>query len=218
MNRQPKPHLQTASSVQSPNQKLVSAAIAEHWQSLQGSVQMFIIQLGLSNDHRIIESLAEDILNDVVETALKIADKYNPAYPARPWLRKIAFNKVREQRRKCYRDRSKVIAIADVPQVRRIQSQAADLLSEDEMFGMMTQYVDELDADSPMLDELLSLVNESDRRTLKLAFVDGLRGKELAANLGIREGAANTRLSRAIDRLRKAYIQSTSNFRRSQDV
>lgn len=218
MNRQPKPHLQTVSLSQPSKRDLISAAIAEQWQSLRATVQMFIIQLGLANDRRVIESLAEDILNDVVETAFKIADKYDPSYPARPWLRQIAFNKVREQRRKCYTDRAKIIAISDVPQVRRAQSQASDQLSEDEMFGVIARSVDAPDSNSPTLDELLSLVSESDRQTLRLTFVDGLRGKELAAALGIREGAANTRLSRAIDRLRKAYFQSASNSGRSQNA
>jgi RNA polymerase sigma factor (sigma-70 family) len=221
VNRQPKQltDLQTASTTSdSPSRELVRFAIAEHWQSLQGLVQMFIIQLGVSSDRRIVESLSEDILNDVVETALKIADRYDPTYPARPWLRKIAFNKVRDYRRKVYRDRAKVIAIADVSNVRRFQSQSIEQLSEDEMFGLVACCIDTPSSDSPALDELLSLVSESDRQILKLAFVDGLRGRDLAANLGIREGAASTRLSRAIDRLRKAYLQSASTIRRSQDV
>ena len=57
------------------------------------------------------------------------------------------------------------------------------------------------------MDELLSLVEGNDREVLQLAFVEGLRGKALAERLCISEGAAYTRQSRAIARLRRAYLQ-----------
>ena len=57
-------------------------------------------------------------------------------------------------------------------------------------------------------DELLSLVDEDHRRLLRLAFIEGLRGKSLAARMGISEGAAWARTSRSLSRLRRAYFES----------
>ena len=57
-------------------------------------------------------------------------------------------------------------------------------------------------------DDLLTLVSDNDQRVLRLAFEGNLRGQSLAAELGISEGAAWARLSRAIKRLREAYAQS----------
>ncbi len=58
------------------------------------------------------------------------------------------------------------------------------------------------------IEELLSLVGEGSRRVLWLAFVQGLKGKALAAKLGIREGSAHVALNRAKTQLREAYYDA----------
>jgi DNA-directed RNA polymerase specialized sigma24 family protein len=65
---------------------------------------------------------------------------------------------------------------------------------------------DSLEDSSPLLNELLSLVDDNDRRILTLAYVDQLNGIELAAALGVREGAAYVRVARAKEHLRKKYL------------
>jgi DNA-directed RNA polymerase specialized sigma24 family protein len=62
-------------------------------------------------------------------------------------------------------------------------------------------------------DELVSLVDSDDKRILKYAFIDNMKGEDLAAALRVSIGAANVRLSRAISRLRKAYLSSESSER-----
>jgi DNA-directed RNA polymerase specialized sigma24 family protein len=61
--------------------------------------------------------------------------------------------------------------------------------------------------------ELISLVGPDDQQMLKLAFQDNLKGNDLAATLKISDGAANVRLSRAISRLRQAYLASEASER-----
>ena len=97
-----------------------------------------------------------------------------------------------------------------MPQIRHATQQLdSGMLTEDEMFDLLYQSAGQANSHhQPTLEELLSLVKPSDQEVLRLAFVDGLRGKSLAAALGISEGAAWSRLSRAIARLRKAYFQS----------
>jgi RNA polymerase sigma factor (sigma-70 family) len=58
------------------------------------------------------------------------------------------------------------------------------------------------------VEEILSLVGEGPRRVLRLAFVEGLRGKALAARLGIKEGSANVALNRAKAQLRETYHEA----------
>ena len=62
------------------------------------------------------------------------------------------------------------------------------------------------------VQNLLSLLTEGDRQVLELAFIDDLNGKDLAANLVVSEGAAYTKKSRAIARLRKAYTQANPDY------
>lgn len=186
--------------------ELLGQAFEQQWQTLYRDVQLYVKQLGLATNSNTIGALAEEILNDVVETAFKTVEKFDISRPPIPWLRQIAFYKVKERQRQIRKD-SVVVPIAEVVKVRNAQAMNIEPLSEDEMFGLIQKHSDSAAEDCPSLDELLSLVQGRDREILKLAFSDGLRGKSLAAALGIREGAAYTGLSRALRRLREEYLQ-----------
>lgn len=56
-------------------------------------------------------------------------------------------------------------------------------------------------------EEILSLVNEDERRILRLRFVGGLSTKGIASQFGISEAAADARLSRAKNKLRKEFLK-----------
>lgn len=198
------------------NWELLSEAFEQEWQSLYGTIRVYVIQLGLSENRSVVDSIAEEILNDVVETAFKTVNKYDPSYPPRPWLRKIAFYKVKERKRTQIKN-SVVIPIAEVSKVKGAQSMSADPLSEDEMFGLLYESSNPpLPFGYPALDDLLSLVHGRDREILRFAFSDGLKGKSLAAALGITEGAAYTGLSRALSKLREAYAQIEQASKREE--
>lgn len=190
--------------------QLLTEAIERHWPTLLAGIQVYVKRFGLAEDRPVIEELSREILQDTVVTALQKAGNYNPARQAYPWLLGIALNHIRRLRRTQGYERRHITPVADMPQIRRATQQSdSGMLSEDEMFDLLYESTAPANSYSqPMLDELLSLVGHSDQEVLKLAFVDGLRGKSLAAELGISEGAAWARLSRAIARLRKAYLQS----------
>lgn len=191
---------------QTSNYDILCQAIEQHWKELLPSIRVQIRKLNLATDHDAVEDLAQEILNGSIVQALKNHDKYNPDRPAFPWLRKIAFNQALMLRRRRNLENQHVTLVAD--ETKKLTEQTgSEKMSEDEMFGLLYQ-TSTTDFDSQLaLDDLLSLVKDGDREVLDLAFVHGLRGKALAAKLGISEGAAWVRLSRAVIRLREAYIQ-----------
>jgi DNA-directed RNA polymerase specialized sigma24 family protein len=64
------------------------------------------------------------------------------------------------------------------------------------------------------MNELLSLVDESERKILTLVYIEGQEGADLAATLGIREGAAYMRVARAKEHLRQKYLAGGGYLRK----
>lgn len=199
-------------------QQLLSEVIEQNCSYLQQITQVYVSRVikqfghkfGLTANRDTIETVTQEIFNDTVETALKIADKFDINRSPQAWLLGIAANKVKEwQRDQTYKS-NKVVSLAELPQARQLNQQSSsDRLSDEEILGLLYQSSELSTPESQlMFEDLLSLVNDSDQEVLKLVFVDGKSGKLLAATLGITEGAAYTRKFRAIERLRKAYFQA----------
>lgn len=126
---------------------------------------------------------AEEVLQEAVAQAFAKLDTYDPARPAVNWLLGFAINVIRRMRRRQDREASRA---DDAPFDR--------LWVIDQLHGQAAQ-------------ELLGLVSESDQQILRLAIIEELSGQELAAALGITEGAARVRLYRAKQQLRRAHSQ-----------
>ena len=208
MSEKPKNPLHNDDSIW--KRQLLIKAIEDHWSDLLVGIQIYVKRFGLAEDRSSIEKLSQEVLQDTVITALQSSGNYDPSRPVRPWLLGVALNQIRRLRRTQYRERRYITPVADTPQVRKaVQQSDYRELTEDEMFTLLCQSAEQLDPHSRLtLDEILCLVKESDQKILKLAFAGGLRGKSLAAELGISEGAAYVRLSRSVARLREAYLQS----------
>jgi RNA polymerase sigma factor (sigma-70 family) len=190
-------------------QQLLALAIERFWQDLLGDIRLFVWKFGIAQDRSTVEMLAEGILHDTVIVALQKAEKYDPDRLPRPWLRGIAFNQVRRLRRKQAYEYGHIELAADTSQVRETIQRTGSDLPEGEMIDLLYYHGQYLGtAGQTTLKDLLSLVSDSDQEVLGLAFEGNLKGKSLAAALGISEGAAWARLSRAIKRLRIAYAQS----------
>lgn len=194
-------------------QQLLCQAVQEEWQVLQHTIQMYVIKairgfgdkLGNCSDRNFTITVAEEIFHETVEEALKIADKFDPNRSARPWLLGIAAKKIQRWQRQQTQKNKRITPIAELPLVRKLKQQNSEILSEEEILGIL--YKSSNSSDPEMLEYLLSLVSGSYREILKLAFVDGKTGESLAAALGITAGAAYTKKSRAIAQLRQAYAQ-----------
>jgi RNA polymerase sigma factor (sigma-70 family) len=203
---------------QTQKQRLLCKAIEQDLQQLQRDIQVYVSRVikkfgtkfGKTCDQYSIETVAREILHETIETALKTAEKFDPNRSPHLWLLGIAIKKIQRWQRRQTQESNWITPVAELPQVRQLSSER---LSEDEIFGLLYQSSKLSNPDSQlMLDYLLSLVKDSDREVLKLAFVDDLKGKSLAAALGIKEGAASTKLHRAIARLRQAYAQGTQKL------
>lgn len=183
--------------------KILSQAITEQKEYLLKSIKAQVYQFGLECVGDSAMSLAEDILQDTVEKALTKAEQYNPTYEPLPWLRKIALNEIRQLYRRQQTERKQISLVRDNSAVKHLAKRGeTDSMSDDDIFDLLYHPPD---TSSIKLDELLSLVSESDKEILELAFIYGYQGKALGEKLGISEAAAWKRQSRAIRRLREKY-------------
>ena len=189
------------------NREVLMMAIEQKWQQLLTGIRIYVSKFGLAADGSTIDAVARDILQDTVVTALAQSSNYDPQRPTLPWLLGVAINHIRHRRRALGVE-SRVVPVADL---RLCSSGEGDSrsLSTDEILDLLTQWANAGYRPNQLtVNEILSLVNEDDRQILQLAFIEGLRGKALAARLGIGEGAAWARTSRAIARLREAYFET----------
>ncbi|MDJ0635549.1 MAG: sigma-70 family RNA polymerase sigma factor [Xenococcaceae cyanobacterium MO_188.B29] len=215
MNRQIKQSLEPSLiPKRTQKQQILCDAIEQNYQTLERIIQVYVAsaikKLGngssLNCNRHSIQTIATDILQNTVETVLNKSEEFDLSYLPLPWIKRFAVNKVRGWQRDRERYQKKIVSIGKY-------SLSQDFSSEEEILGTLFGiYSSSNTKDSTMLEYLLSLANESDRQVLKLAFIDDLRGKDLAAALGVSEGSANTKKSRAIARLRKAYTQANPDF------
>lgn len=188
--------------------RLLIEAFQEHQQDLLAGIRVYLWQLGVVTNRGSLEERAKELFQDTVITALENPANYDPGRPARVWLLGVAINEIRHFKRRLGLERRLIESVADTPEVHKVTRAAASLkLSEAEMFDLLYRRVG-ASLGGHTLDELLSVVEESDQRVLGLHFVEGLSGRELGAELRISEGAAYTRLSRAKARLREALLKN----------
>lgn len=206
----------------------LAQAIEETHDKLLQSIRVLIWKMGMAASRDEANDLSHEILNETVLTAIEIEERYDPEKSIHAWLMSIATNKIKAMRTKEFR-RSKRMGVAtETYQYTQEKSKSvssrhkeSEQITEDEMIDYLITHNTE---NNPLhnkvhisFDELVSLVSSEDRHVLKLAFVYNLRGKDLAATLKISEGAANVRLSRAINRLQQAYLASEASERKKNE-
>lgn len=196
------------------SQDILNRGIETCYSSLQTSIQVMVTRSGLVEGKAKIIEIGDELLHSTIETALRSAAKFDPTRSAYSWLMGIAVNKLREMSRSLHKETKRIQVFAD----NEIEDSKHGSLhkSDDSQDYTAEEIIDSVlycstnrslleDQEQP-LNEILALVKESDRQILFLAIIDGLSGADLAAALGIREGAAYVRLARAKDRLRKEYL------------
>jgi RNA polymerase sigma factor (sigma-70 family) len=209
------------------NRGSLAKVIEENYTRLLGGIRALVWKMGISDNPSTVDMVAQEIFHETVVVALEKSDRYDPIKPAHSWLLGIAANKIKEYMRNTTYRESKTPSVVNAHtsiQNKKRNMETSDLtqkLTEEEMLDFLLYHSSE----NPLwqgrihlsFDELISLVNEVDRLVLNLAFNKNLRGKDLAATLGISEGAAYVRLSRAISRVREAYLKS-ENLEEQSDV
>ncbi len=206
------------------NHRKLAQAIEESCDSLLTGIRVLIWKMGMAGSEKEANELAQEILNETVVTALQNASSFIPEKSAHAWLMGIGANKIKELRTKEIRRNKRTGVVTETYQFSNQNVNAAntnvenlDQVTEEDMIDfLITKTADANPIRHKIhltFDELVSLVNSDDSLILKLAFVDNLKGKDLAATLQTSVGAANVRLSRAISRLRKAYLNSEASER-----
>lgn len=195
-------------------------AIEEHLDRLRIGVQVLVARSGTAEGFESINDVADEILAMALETAIQIADRYDPSLNVYSWLLTIASNKLKDYRKKVAREYCHSDLIGNMPDPQpQEQSESGRLwneLAEDEKFDrMLSQKAghERLDDQLFGLEDLLSLVSENDRIVLQLVYVSELSGQDLAIVLNTTEAAALMRVSRARSRLYTAYCKSEKSAR-----
>jgi RNA polymerase sigma factor (sigma-70 family) len=190
-------------------QRILSEAIELYQQDLLTGIRVYLWRFKVVINRDSIEERSKVILQETVVQALQHAMNYEPSRPARAWLLGVAINEIRHLRRKLGLERGIFTPVSDTAEARVGPRTAGHSgLSEAEMFDLLYNS-NKVAASRYTLQEILSVVDETDRKILELHFVEGLSGRELAAALGIGEGYAYTRLSRAKAHLREAFLENS---------
>lgn len=190
--------------------RLLREALEEHRRRLLGDILVYVRKFGLASNHDLVKELGQDIFQDTAEIAFNKAEKYDDCRPPLPWLRVIAQNIVRNRLAEKKRG-NRAFPVTDYVPRASAESRKRELDSptEQEEFDALLGDDESENAVSRLtVEELLSLVGGGSRRVLRLALVEGLKGKALAAELGIREGSAHVALNRAKTQLREAYYEA----------
>jgi RNA polymerase sigma-70 factor, ECF subfamily len=168
---------------------------------LERFVASLIWKAGLARDLQAAKELTEDIVQEVAERALGLADQFNPDLSGHAWLNQIALNILYEQRRRIYRERRMGIAPDSV----------AGRSSGEPKEDPLELVPDNRGFDELALHDLLELAPSADREILRARYIIGSTPEEIAQQCSISLGAVYVRLSRARIRLREALGSSNGS-------
>ncbi len=205
--------LSTTSGQSLPSLEIIYREVEARYSELQSSIRVMVALSGLVEGEVKIIDMADELLHDTIETALRLAERFDSSRSAYSWLMGIAVNKLREMRRSVDHEKKRIQFFEDTDphggdpdqgSKDDIENATADERIDAVLYHSTRRST--LEDHTPKLKEMLDLVKENERQILMLAIVDGLSGTDLAAALGIREGAAYVRLARAKEHLREKYL------------
>jgi RNA polymerase sigma factor (sigma-70 family) len=214
----------TVTNVSNAKHRKLAQEIEEMHDNLLTSIRILIWKMGMAASKKEAEDLSHEILNETVITAIEIDERFDPEKSIHAWLMSIATYKIKALGTKENRRSKRMGIVGETYQFAQQKSKStisgheeSEKITEDEMIDfLVSRNLDE----NPLrhkvhlkFGELISLVSPDDQILLKFAFVDNLKGKDLAAILKTSVGAATVRLSRVIHRLRLAYLSSEASER-----
>lgn len=188
--------------------RLLGEAVKGHEEELSAGIRVYIWRFGMAQNRASVKALTEEVLQDTTEIALRKLEEYDERRKPVPWLLGIALNVIRHRLRDDVRRQRVYPSSIEMPQA-RVPARRPKQSAGKPAFDPAVESDEEILLSRMTADEVLSLVSENDRQVLRLAYIEGLTGKELAARLAISEGAVHTRLSRARTRACKAYYGSS---------
>lgn len=177
----------------------LSRYIAEYAESLLPGLRVYVVRYGLCRPAE-AQEMALEVLSELVVTALRIGDRFDPSRQPRAWLLRIGVNVIMKRRTVQAR-------IYGHEQVSSDMGGDGDQASDGDFFdhvaSTLTPDPGAQLAAGEQAQRLLSLVAEEDREIIILAALHGFKGPELARHFGITATNARARLYRAFRRLRQ---------------
>lgn len=200
-------------------------ALIEFLQTQAGTlldvIRSYTLRMGLvanGSGYADARAVALDVMQEVAVEALSHVDRFSPGRQPMAWLLGIALNVIRRRKassallfRREIPLESLLGETEEVGAAEGFPSQS--LLGETERMEWASHATESAPEQALEVSEanqsalaLLALVPEEDQQVLRLALLDDLNRHELAQALGVADGAARMRLSRALGRLRAAWF------------
>lgn len=192
-------------SVESAGFRLIAAwlEVRENRERLHRSLYSLAAQESGASPVPITQTV-EDLYSESIRLALSKAEQYDPKKATvNTWLMGFARNVLRRIREERRNDRERFLhadqsAGEDGTPVWETLRLAADTVTDPETATV----------GGATVNEILSLVSESDRQILHLSVLQGWSGEEIAVALGIEPGTVRVRTCRARMRLQEAVRKS----------
>ena len=173
--------------------------------ALLGVIRSYTLRLGLAQGAD-AHALALDILQEVAVEALDHADRFDPTRQPMAWLLGIALNVIRRRRATLAQRQRRELPLTGLPLSGDDSGPGEPTAGGPRATHFTTPGPEQAVEADDEARALLALVADDDRRVLRLALLDDLDGQALARALGVSVGAVRMRLSRALGRLRAAWL------------
>lgn len=156
-------------------------ALRELMMTYKRGIYLFGLRLFLNRDK------AADFCQDVFVKAYEKREKFNPAFPIKPWLFQMAANLARDRFRK---KREIVFPDGNIPE-RAVRATSEDSIIHQEL--------------KKKIWSVVSTLNSTYREIIALRFSSDMSLNEIASVLGISLSAAKVRLCRGIRAFEAAF-------------
>ena len=186
---------------------LLTQFIENHAESFMGILRAYVSKANLvSGGNDELQNAALEVLNEVYIEAIKAATHFDPTRSLKAWLLGIAQNVVMRKRAELIRWRRHETTMSDMNHEHKNQVPDEDPLEQiAELAKIKLEEQPENQVENmAQFEYLLSLVSETYRNVLYLAYLEDKDGEALATALGCSYDAALVRLHRARKQLRIA--------------
>jgi len=187
---------------------LLTQFIEKHAGSFMSILRGYVSKAGLvSGSYDELQDAALEVLNEVYIEAIKTATHFDPTRSPKPWLLIIAQNVVMRKRAELIRWRRHETTMSDMNHEHKNQVPDEDPLEQiAELAKIKLEEQPENQVENmAQFEYLLSLVSETYRNVLYLAYLEDKDGEALATARGCSYDAALVRLHRARKQLRIAF-------------
>jgi RNA polymerase sigma-70 factor (ECF subfamily) len=158
---------------------------------------------------------AEEITQDTFLRAYRALDKFRGESSLATWLHRIASNLAKNRYWYFFRRQRHMTLSLDFPMGEDGDNTLGDLFASDDATPVQASTLNEF---SKMTDESLQELEPYHRNILHLRNVSGLSYRDIAENLGIKEGTVKSRIARARERLRGLVFDACPDLAAQKDV